>query len=197
MGRPVCGDLDAAERREWLATNGLGGFASGTVAGTLTRRYHGLLVAALRPPVERTLLVTKIDETVRYRGVDYELAANRWPNGYVAPRGFTNIERFYLDATTPVWEFALADAILEKRVWMEPGANVTYVRYRVLRAASPLDLSLRVLTNYRDFHANTHAGDWRVEITSSSPRGLRIDAFAGSRPYWIAADSGNLTVENV
>ena len=57
FGREICGDLDAAEQREWLATNGLGGFASGTVAGSLTRRYHGLLVAALKPPLGRTLLL--------------------------------------------------------------------------------------------------------------------------------------------
>ena len=63
-GRESCGDLASAERREWLCTNGIGGFASGTVAGTLTRRYHGLLVAALKPPLGRTLLCTKVDETV-------------------------------------------------------------------------------------------------------------------------------------
>ena len=58
-GREICGDLAAAERREWLCTNGLGGFASGTVAGLLSRRYHGLLVAAPAPPLGRTLLVAK------------------------------------------------------------------------------------------------------------------------------------------
>ncbi len=66
FGREVCGDLEAAEAREWLVTNGLGGFASGTVAGTATRRYHGLLVAALHPPAGRTLLVAGLDESVRY-----------------------------------------------------------------------------------------------------------------------------------
>ena len=68
-GREICGDLALAERREWLCTNGIGGFASGTVAGTLTRRYHGLLVAALKPPLGRTLLCTKVDETVEYDGL--------------------------------------------------------------------------------------------------------------------------------
>ena len=68
MGRETCGRLDTAEPREWLCANGVGGFASGTVAGLLTRRYHGLLVAALKPPVGRTLLVAKLDETVEYGG---------------------------------------------------------------------------------------------------------------------------------
>ena len=68
FGREVCGELEIAESREWLVTNGLGGYASGTVAGTTTRRYHGLLVAALQPPVKRTMLVSGLDETVRYLG---------------------------------------------------------------------------------------------------------------------------------
>jgi predicted glycogen debranching enzyme len=197
FGRSVCGDLQAAERREWLVTNGLGGFASGTIAGTLTRRYHGLLIAAFRPPVGRTLLVTKFDEVVQYRGVEYSLAANRWKDEYISPQGFTAIERFYLDGTTPVWEFALADALLEKRIWMEPGANVTYVRYCALRSAAPMALSLRALVNYRDMHANTHAGSWRVAVEPQEQHGLRVDAAPEGRPFWIVADRGEMHVENV
>ena len=193
FGRDICGDLAAAERREWLVVNGLGGFASGTIAGTLTRRYHGLLIAALRPPVERTLLVTKIDEVATYRGSRYELAANRWKDDYVSPNGFTLIERFYFDGTMPVWHFALADAVLEKRVWMEDGANVSYVRYRVLRAAAPVALELKALVNARDFHGNTHAGDWHVNV-APAPRGLSVDA--GNAKYGLYADAGSWTIEN-
>ena len=65
-GREVWGRLESGESREWLCTNGIGGFASGTVAGLLTRRYHGLLVAALTPPLGRTVLVSKLDETLSY-----------------------------------------------------------------------------------------------------------------------------------
>ena len=72
-GREVTGDLAAAERREWLCVNGIGGFASGTIAGTLTRRYHGLLVAALNLPLGRTLLVAAAHETVRYGNEDVAL----------------------------------------------------------------------------------------------------------------------------
>ncbi|MDB9527231.1 amylo-alpha-1,6-glucosidase [Oscillatoria sp. CS-180] len=66
FGRDICGHLAMAEEREWLVTNGIGGYACGTVAGLLTRHYHGLLVAALNPPLDRTLLLTKLDETVTY-----------------------------------------------------------------------------------------------------------------------------------
>jgi predicted glycogen debranching enzyme len=187
--------LAAAERREWLVTNGVGGFGSGTLAGTLTRRYHGLLIASLRPPLERTLLVTKIDEIATYRGVQYELGANRWQNGYVSPNGYVWIERFFLDGTVPVWHHAFGDALVEKRIWMEYGGNVTYVRYRVLRGG-PVDLQLRTFVNYRDFHGNTRADSWTMSVTPVSS-GVRVDAYDGARPFWLIADRGSATVENV
>src|SRR5689334_8812661 len=123
FGREICGSLDIAESREWLVTNGIGGYASGTVAGLLTRRYHGLLVAALNPPLGRTLLLTKLDETALYGQYSYPLCTNRWTDGTVSPHGYQHIERFFLDGTTPVWQFACADALLEKRVWMQQGVN--------------------------------------------------------------------------
>jgi predicted glycogen debranching enzyme len=196
FGRDVCGDLAAAERREWIVTNGIGGYASGTIAGTLTRRYHGLLVASLKPPVERTLLFTKIDETVRYAGAEFDLGANRWQNDYVAPQGWLRIERFYLDGDIPVWHYALADALVEKRVWMEWGENTTDVRYTVLRAEGAVDISLRCFANYRGFHANTHAGDWRLAV-DAVPGGVRVTAYDGARPFWLLAGAGTVAIENV
>jgi len=187
LGRSSCGELDIAERREWLVTNGLGGFACGTVAGTLTRRYHGLLVAALKPPVGRTLLVAAFEEVATYLGARYELAANRWHDGTVAPRGFAYVERFALDGTTPVWEFALADALLEKRIWMDHGSNATYVRYTLLRGQEGVKLTLRALANYRDFHATTRAGDWRMGVAPFG-NGVSVEAFAGARPFYVASD---------
>lgn len=86
-GRQTCRRLEIAGEREWLCTNGIGGFASGTVAGLLTRRYHGLLVAALNLPLGRALLAAKLDETVEHGGVRRALAANRWADGTIAPRG--------------------------------------------------------------------------------------------------------------
>ncbi len=76
FGRDICANLSAAQNREWLVTNGIGGYAMGMIAGTLSRRYHGLLVAALHPPLGRTLLVTKLDETVHYDGKDYPIFHN-------------------------------------------------------------------------------------------------------------------------
>ncbi len=190
FGREICGSLEEAEPREWLVTNGLGGFASGTVAGLLTRRYHGLLVAALEPPLGRTLLVAKFDETARCDGETYPLATNRWRDATLDPQGYRQIVRFRLEGTTPVWTFACADARLEKRIWMQPGSNTTYVRYELLRGAAsgPLELELKALVNYRDFHGSTHAGDWRMSITPAE-RGLRVAAFDGAAPFHLLSAS--------
>ena len=192
-GREIMGDLGAAERREWLCANGLGGFASGTLAGTLTRRYHGLLVAALAPPLGRTLLVATVDETVEYDGLALPLSTHRWAGGVVEPQGFRALERFTLDGTTPVWTYAAADALVEKRVWMEPGANTTYVRYRALRARGPLALQLKVLVDYRDYHGSTHGAGWRMDI-APVPQGLRVVAFAGARPLLLLAEGAEARI---
>lgn len=184
FGRDVCGDLPSGEQREWLVTNGLGGFASGTLAGLLTRRYHGLLVAALKPPLGRTLLVAKLDETVEYGGRSYSLATNRWGSGSVEPQGWRHIERFRLEGTTPVWTFAIADALLEERVWMQRDANTTYVRYTLLRAGGAVRLALKPLINYRDYHSTTHANGWQMRI-EPVPNGLRVLAFDGAAPFYL------------
>ena len=184
FGREVCGELDAAEAREWLVTNGLGGFASGTVAGTATRRYHGLLIAALQPPVGRALLVAGLDESVRYLESSYPLATNRWSSGFVSPSGYLQIESFFLEGTKPVWRYALADALLEKRVWMKQGENTTCVQYTLVRGNGPVEIDAKVLVNYRGFHATTQAGDWRMSVEPVE-NGLRIRAFEGATPFYL------------
>ena len=194
LGRDICGRLATAEAKEWLCTNGIGGFASGTVAGLLTRRYHGLLIAALAPPLGRTLLVSKLDERVHYDGLSCALSTNRWADGTVDPAGHRHLERFVLDGTTPVWTWSCADALIDKRVWMEPGANTTYVRYAVVRARGPVTLEIAGLVNYRDYHGTTHGG-WPMTV-QSVPGGIRVEAFAGARPFVILADGADITAES-
>jgi len=184
FGREICGDLAAAESREWLVTNGIGGYASGAIAGTLTRRYHGLLVAALQPPLGRTQLVALFDEAVHYAGGDFSLTTHRWASGAIEPRGFLNLESFHLEGATPVWTFALADALLEKRVWMRQGENTTYIQYRLLRGSAPVEMELKVLVNYRDFHSLTHADNWRMNIQPVE-HGLNVLAFEGAKPFYL------------
>jgi predicted glycogen debranching enzyme len=187
FGREVCGNLEAAEAREWLVTNGIGGFASGTIAGCMTRRYHGLLIAALQPPVGRTYLVAGVDETVRYGGAEYRLGTYQWGGGVVDPKGFLNIQSFRLEGMTPVWTFALADALLEKRVWMHHGENTTYVKYTLSRSTGPVEMEMKVLVNYRDYHSSTHAGDWKMKIDAVED-GVSITAFEGGIPFYLKCE---------
>lgn len=184
FGREVCGNLEHAESREWLVTNGLGGYASGTVAGTTTRKYHGLLVAALDPPVNRVVLVNSIDESARYLESVFPLGANRWKSGFVSPRGFLQIESFHLEGSKPVWRYALADALLEKRVWMAQGENTTYVQYSLLRGRAPVEISGKVLVNYRGSHGTTHPANWQMRIDEVE-HGLRVKAFDDAAAFYL------------
>ncbi|HEV1992788.1 MAG TPA: amylo-alpha-1,6-glucosidase, partial [Candidatus Acidoferrum sp.] len=188
FGREICGDLASAESREWLVTNGIGGYASGTVAGSQTRRYHGLLVAALQPPVGRTQLVSAIDEIVRYAGTDFSLATHRWASGAVDPKGFLLLEGFHLEGSTPVWTYALADALLEKRVWMRQGENTTYIQYTLVRGSSAFEMEWKALVNYRDFHSLTHAGDWHMNIAPVE-HGVKVLAFDGTTPFYLKSSA--------
>ena len=111
-----CHDFDISGSHEWLVTNGIGGYASGTVAGQLSRRYHGLLIAALTPPLGRTVLVSLFEETVFYNGKTFRLYTRQQKSGNINPQGFKHLDRFHLEGTIPVWTYALADAQFDKRI---------------------------------------------------------------------------------
>ncbi len=187
FGREICGQLELAESREWLVTNGIGGYAAGTIAGLLTRCYHGLLVAALEPPLGRTLLLAKLDDTVLYGDRYYPLHTNRWADGAVGPHGYRQIERFSLEGSVPTWRYACADALLEKRIWMQPGVNTTYIHYNLLRATQPFSLTLKAMVNYRDYHSRTQAQGWQMTILPVE-RGVNISAFPEAIPMLLMSD---------
>jgi 4-alpha-glucanotransferase len=184
FGRDICGDLVQAERREWWLGNGLGGYAAGTVAGSLTRRYHGLLVAPVNPPLVRHLVFAKADATLVDGDREQPLFTNRWTGGAVVPRGYRQIESFRLEGRMPVWRFAAGDARIEQRIWMEPAANTTYVAWRL--QALPGDrgerrLRVKLLVDARDHHGNTRAGDFEPAI---EVHGKRLQV---SYPGWFSA----------
>ncbi|HEU4531200.1 MAG TPA: amylo-alpha-1,6-glucosidase [Steroidobacteraceae bacterium] len=181
-------DFDAAASREWLVTNGLGGFAAGTVSGARTRRYHGLLVASLKPPVERVVTLAKLDVRACYARRNYALGSNEFGDGTVDPRGYELIESFRLDGSMPVWTFALGDALLEQRIWMAHGSNTTYVRFELRRASGPLALELSPLCTWRDYHSQWRGGgDFAVTASGS---GCSIRAHDHAALYRLAVDRG-------
>jgi predicted glycogen debranching enzyme len=169
------------DTREWLSTNGLGGYASGTVCGANTRRYHGLLVAALNPPSQRTVLLSRIDETVVRDAQRYELAVNFWASGDVAPQGHRHLASFGLDPV-PTWEYSLPPGRLIKRVAAIPGRIAVAISYR-LEGGTPVRLELRLLANDRDYHGDTHGHpDWQF-IQSARSGGVDVQAFDGATPW--------------
>jgi predicted glycogen debranching enzyme len=157
--KETCGDLEAALRREWLETNGLGGFASSTIIGLNTRRYHGLLVAATKPPVGRVVMLSKLEETLFMESQPFDLSANRYP-GVVHPQGFRYLKQFRLDPF-PVFTYEIEGIEIEKTVFMIYGQNSTVVHYELKKNNHPeriknLRLELRPLIAFRDYHSTTH-----------------------------------------
>jgi predicted glycogen debranching enzyme len=185
LPREICIDWEAALKKEWLVTNGLGGYAMGTVVGANSRRYHGLLVAALSPPVERTVLLSKIDEEVEWDGRTFLLGANEYREERIHPGGFVHIEEFRLALGIPTTVYRVGDAVLEKSVWMEHGHNTTYVRYKYVSGEGELGLALTPMCNYRDYHATTTGAltwDFDVEPVEG---GCRVKAMSEVTPYWL------------
>jgi glycogen debranching enzyme len=130
INQEVCNKLDAALNREWLETNGIGGFSSFTITGANTRRYHGLLTAATKPPVERMVLLSKLQETLVIEDRRFDLSTNQY-QGAIHPRGFELLASFRLDPF-PVFTFTVEGVVLEKSVFMPQGSNSVVVEYRVL-----------------------------------------------------------------
>lgn len=184
FGREICGNLVEAERREWWLSNGLGGYAAGTIAGTLTRRYHGLLIAPVNPPLGRFLVFAKADATLIDGDQRIPLFTNRWGSGNVAPEGYRHIESFHLEGRMPVWRYAVGDVQIEQRVWMEPGANTSYVAYQVIQGAPrqerPLQLELTLLVNARDHHSAARPWEFHPVIECDSQE-LRVQ-----HPNWFS-----------
>ena len=157
--KQTCGNLDAALRREWLETNGLGGFASSTIIGLNTRRYHGLLVAATKPPVGRVVMLSKLEETLYIESQPFDLSANRYP-GIIHPQGFRYLKQFRLDPF-PIFTYEIEGIEIEKTVFMIHGENSTLVEYELKKNNHPerinnLRLELRPLIAFRDYHSTTH-----------------------------------------
>ena len=189
FGRETCGDLEDGLRREWLVTNGLGGYASATVPGVLTRSYHGLLVAALEPPVARTVLVAGTVDWITYDGVRYPLSTHEFGAGAIAPEGYRHLESFRLEGALPIWKFAIADALVERRLWMVYGSNTTFVSYRLLRGSRPADLEITPLVTYHTFHALASGQGWNMRIDTEE-LGATVHAYDGAIPFSMRSDRG-------
>jgi predicted glycogen debranching enzyme len=148
--KEICTDFETALSKEWLETNGLGGFASSTVISCNTRRYHGLLVAATHPPVGRMMMVNGLEEWVLYEDTRYFLSCHQYP-GVIHPRGYQNLIGFRLDPW-PIWTYRIGPIVLEKSLTMIHGQNTVIVSYRMKKEARGAELVVRPLLTGRNFH---------------------------------------------
>lgn len=195
IDQATCRDLNAALSREWLVTNGLGGFASGTVAGVNIRRYHGLLVASLQPPVQRMMLLAALEEWLLLPGGEARsISAQEYWDGTVFPNGYLQLDGMGVEGMLPCFRWNVGDRLIEKRVWMEHAVNRTVVSYRLL-AGPPVTLQLRPLFAHRDYHEHRHGpggfdiaetGDgWLVDAENvRSVFNVRPASSVNSHPDW-------------
>jgi predicted glycogen debranching enzyme len=163
----ICTNFSSASSREWLETNGIGGFASGTISGANTRRYHALLTAATRPPLGRITMLSKFEETVFIDGKSFDLSSNQYPNDTVYPNGYQYLKNFRL-APFPVWTFRIEGIEIEKKIFMVDGENTTVCQWSIVGGQLPeknqatkdegqrtdreIGLRLKPLLSFVDYH---------------------------------------------
>ena len=175
FGRQVCGSLDESSVREWLVTDGLGGYAMGTVAGLRTRRYHGLLMVAGSAATgngdagvsKRMLGLAALDPVLVVGDTRIRLATDEWASGTVDPAGHRDLESFTLVDGTPRWRWVIGDIVLERELAMMHGVPAVAVRHRLVGATGPVRVEITPLCTWRDGHSDRHAGgDPSVEATA-------------------------------
>ena len=193
VGREICGHFECAIQREWLVTNGIGGYAMGTLCGANSRRYHGLLVAALPPPLGRMVLVAQLEEQAVIDGQEFSLSTNEFHGRYIHPHGYLYLESFRLEGTISTFTYALAEARLEKRVWMVQGHNTTCIAYTLRQGSRPLALTVIPLCTARGHHQHTRGIGWEASLTAV-PYGLSVK-FASAPPYLILSREFSAALE--
>lgn len=186
--------LQEATAKEWLVTNGIGGYASSSIPCINTRRYHGILIASRRPPIERVVLVSRLEETISLRGQTYPLSACIQKNEQKSITGFQNLERFER-TPLPTWYYQIQDILVIKTLSMVYGKNTTVVTYKIL--ANGNDVSLKITPHYlfRDFHGNMFEHEGISNCVKSHNKQLILKPFANAPELYMRWDCGTFQEE--
>ena len=139
-------NLEEGTKRDWIITNGLGGYASSTIIGANTRKYHGLLVAPLTPPARRYLILSKIDESIETNGKKYNLYTNMCKN-YISD-GYKYLESFEKDYI-PTFEYKVDGINIKKAICMEYGKNTVVILYKIKNNENTSKLILAPIMNFK------------------------------------------------
>ncbi len=187
VGSETLSDFERASRLEWLVANGIGGYAAGTAVGAATRRYHGLLVAALHPPGDRLVTVSLLEEHVRTAFGEWPLSSHQWP-GVVEPRGHLNLEFFTL-GRRPTWHWRMQDLFLEKSLFLVHGRNTVVLEYRNL-SGPPCELAIRPLVVQRDHHLLTRENASFRPVAETVDGRVRLAPYAELPALWLCPSRG-------
>lgn len=179
--------LDVMMWREWLLAAGNGGYASSTVCGLNTRKYHGLLVAAMSPPVRRMVLLSRVEETVTCDGRSAELSCNEYAGNVIHPQGHLCLRSFE-QYPHPRWTYEAAGCLLVREIRLVPRRNTVVLTYTLLDAPGPADLELRPLFALRGIHELAYQWNGQLDAEQPVPGLLRIPATARSPEAFFAHD---------
>jgi predicted glycogen debranching enzyme len=189
VGREIQTDIASATRQEWLLTNGVGGFACGTVSCINTRRYHGLLVASRRPPVERLVLVSRLEEILIVDGREMNLSTSVHKTGIKNPAGYLHLERFERDPL-PTWYYQYRDILLIKTISMVYGQNTSLITYKILSDENKASLKVRPHFLFRDFHGNQYKNDGIETEINIDDRQFELQPFFNAPRLYSRWDRG-------
>jgi predicted glycogen debranching enzyme len=164
-------DPESLVTREWLVTNGLGGYASGTVPGVITRRYHGLLIAALPAPFGRLVMLSHVAEQVKLAdGRSVEIGGRERSGDAPDAHGTGYLTEFRLESGLPVWRYDVEGLVIEKRLFLPHMQNTVHLSYELVSGAEQVELSLRPSVNFRAQELRS-ASRWGGPTSSARWRG--------------------------
>ncbi len=193
--QPDCSDFSSVIQKEWLITNGIGGYASSSVSGANTRRYHGLLVAATHPPVGRLVMLSKLEDAVLVDGERFELSTNVYGDDVVHPNGYRNLRQFRLDPF-PVYTYAGERFVLEESIYMPRGQNTVVVEYIFTARQEGMDIQLEVspLIAFRDYHATTHQNPVLDPAVIQSDGLVKVKPYQDLPALYLAHDAAEVAI---
>jgi len=173
FGKSSWRNFERGVEREWLLTNGIGGFASSTIIGANTRRYHGLLIASLKPPVQRHLIISQINESISINNLDYDLYSFKTPGCVL--EGFRYLQKFEFDSI-PGFVYAVEDVLVEKKVCMVYGKNTVCITYHIINGVNSIKIRLAPLVNFRDYHGESRRHHMQFS-RKTCPNGIKINPY--------------------
>lgn len=179
--------LENGLKREWLITNGIGGYASATIIGCNTRKYHGLLVAPFAPPGRRKVILSKVDESVEIDGEVYNLYTNI-SNNYISD-GYKRLESFEKDYI-PIFTYKVKDLEIKKLICMEYGKNTVCILYKIKNEGAKAKLTLAPIMNYRDFHQMNSNHEFTLKQTINNNKIVVIIDNHAENPVYMHLNEG-------